>query len=170
MPNSDWAGRPVLASIVNRSSFLVGDLLLGKLSKTVVVRGYAPHDRPRPFVSHLIGNRASLLCTKAPMLRIPYELSGWHSQDLKAAGSPPAENATACQDQAGTLTKMSTGAPRAAPATGASFCLTPSEILALASQPNGVCATRWEGALGASQKAAPHIVSPLVPRALAPGL
>jgi hypothetical protein len=65
---------------------------------------------------------------------------------------------------------MSTGAPRAAPAIGASFCLTPSEILALASQPNGVCATRWEGALGASQKAAPHIVSPLVPRALAPGL
>jgi hypothetical protein len=31
MPNSDWAGRPVLASVVNRSSFLVGDLLLGKL-------------------------------------------------------------------------------------------------------------------------------------------
>jgi hypothetical protein len=116
MPNSDWAGRPVLASIVNRSSFLVGVLLLGKLSKTVVVRGYAPHDRPRPFVSHLIGNRASLLCTKAPMLRIPYELSGWHSQDLKAAGSPPAENATACQDQAGTLTNdvnwSAPGSPR----------------------------------------------------------
>jgi hypothetical protein len=36
MPNSDWAGRPVLASIVNRSSFLIGDLLLGKLGDTVV--------------------------------------------------------------------------------------------------------------------------------------
>jgi hypothetical protein len=32
MPNSsNWAARQVLASIVNRSSFLVGDLLLGKL-------------------------------------------------------------------------------------------------------------------------------------------
>src|SRR5262249_1046220 len=32
MPNSsNWAGRQVLASIVNRSSLLVGDLLLGKL-------------------------------------------------------------------------------------------------------------------------------------------
>jgi len=29
MPNSDWAGRRVLASIVNRSYFLIGDLLLG---------------------------------------------------------------------------------------------------------------------------------------------
>jgi hypothetical protein len=36
MPNSDCAGRPVLASIVNRSSFLIGDLLIGKLGETVV--------------------------------------------------------------------------------------------------------------------------------------
>ena len=43
MPNSDWVGWPVLASIVNRSSFLVGDLLLGKLGETVVVHGNAPH-------------------------------------------------------------------------------------------------------------------------------
>jgi hypothetical protein len=35
MPNSDWAGRPVLASIVNRSSFLIGDLLLAMLGETV---------------------------------------------------------------------------------------------------------------------------------------
>jgi hypothetical protein len=35
MPNSVWAGWPVLASIVNRSSFLVGDLLLAKLGETV---------------------------------------------------------------------------------------------------------------------------------------
>jgi hypothetical protein len=76
----------VLASIVNRSSFLVGDLLLGKLGETVVVQGNAPHDGPRYFVSHLVGNRAGFFCTKAPMLRIPYELSGWHSQDLKAVG------------------------------------------------------------------------------------
>jgi hypothetical protein len=36
MPNLDWAGRPVLASIINRSSFLIGELLLGKLGETVV--------------------------------------------------------------------------------------------------------------------------------------
>src|SRR5262245_29423496 len=73
------------ASIANRSSFLIGELLLGKLSETVVVVGNAPHDRPGFFVGHLIGNRASFLCTKAPMLRIPNELSGWHSQDLLKA-------------------------------------------------------------------------------------
>jgi hypothetical protein len=65
MPNSDWAERPVLASIVNLSSFLIDELLLGRLGKTVVVHGYAPHDRPRFLVYHLIGNRASFLCTKA---------------------------------------------------------------------------------------------------------
>jgi hypothetical protein len=59
MPNLDWAGRPVLASIINRSSFLIGELLLGKLGETVVVHGNAPHDRSRSLVSHLIGNRAS---------------------------------------------------------------------------------------------------------------
>jgi acid stress chaperone HdeB len=42
MPNSDWAGRPVLASIVNRSSFLIGELLLGKLGETVVVAYLGP--------------------------------------------------------------------------------------------------------------------------------
>src|SRR5215831_985720 len=55
----------------SRSSFLIGELLLGKLSETVVVQGNAPHDRPGFLVGHLIGNRASFLCTKAPMLRIP---------------------------------------------------------------------------------------------------
>src|SRR6266487_1013273 len=52
------------------------------LSETVVVHGNVPHDRPRSLVSHLIGNRASFLCTKAPMLRVPDKLSRWHSQDL----------------------------------------------------------------------------------------
>src|SRR5262245_55859424 len=61
----------VLSFIASRSSFLIGELLLGKLSEAVVVVGNAPHDRPGFLVSHLIGNRASFLCTKAPMLRIP---------------------------------------------------------------------------------------------------
>src|SRR5262245_50921874 len=60
----------------NRSSFLIGELLLGKLSETVVVQGNAPHNRPCCLVSHLIGNHASFLCTKAPMIRIPNEVSG----------------------------------------------------------------------------------------------
>src|SRR6516225_9048178 len=60
----------VLSFIANRSSFLIGELLLGKLSETVVVVSNAPHDRPGFLVGHLIGNRASFLCTKAPMLRI----------------------------------------------------------------------------------------------------
>src|SRR5262245_16016911 len=55
----------------NRSSFLIGEFLLGKLSEAVVVVGNAPHDRPGFLVGHLIGNRASFLCTKAPMLRVP---------------------------------------------------------------------------------------------------
>src|SRR5215475_7309006 len=62
---------PVLASIASRSFFLSGQLLLGNLSKTVVVVGNAPHDRPGVLVGHLIGNRASFLCTKAPMVRVP---------------------------------------------------------------------------------------------------
>src|SRR5262245_58726008 len=66
---------PVLASIAIRSSLLIGELLLGKLSETVVVHGNAPHDRPRSLVRHLIGNRARFLCTKAPMVRIPGDLS-----------------------------------------------------------------------------------------------
>ena len=53
----------VLSFWSNRSSFLIGELFLGNLSET--------HDRPGFFVGHLIGNRASLLCTKAPMLRVP---------------------------------------------------------------------------------------------------
>ena len=72
----------ILSLVANRSSFLIGELLLGKLSEAVVVQGNAPPDRPGFLVSHLIGNRASFLCAKAPMVRIPNELSGWHSQDL----------------------------------------------------------------------------------------
>jgi hypothetical protein len=76
--------RPVLASIVNRSSFLMANLNSSdnprrKLSETVVVHGNAPHDRPRFLVSRLIGNRAGFLCTKAPMLRVvPDKRYGWH--------------------------------------------------------------------------------------------
>src|SRR5262245_17144614 len=57
--------------IASRSSFLIGELPLGKLSETVVVQGNAPHNRPCFLVGHLVGNRASFLCTKAPMLRVP---------------------------------------------------------------------------------------------------
>ena len=46
------------------------ELHLGKLSETVIVNSNAPHNRPLFLVSHLIGNRASFLCTKAPMLRM----------------------------------------------------------------------------------------------------
>src|SRR5262249_57920933 len=60
---------PVLSLSSNR--FLIGELHLGKLSETIVVQGNAPHDRPCFLVSHLIGNRASFLCTKAPMPRVP---------------------------------------------------------------------------------------------------
>src|SRR5262249_57418881 len=61
----------VLSFSASRSSFLIEELLLGKLSETVVVVGNAPHDRPSVLVCHLIGNRASFLCTKAPMVRLP---------------------------------------------------------------------------------------------------
>src|SRR5262245_43340502 len=85
MPNLDWAGRPVLASIINRSSFLIGEF--GKLGETVVVHGNAPHDRSRSLVSHLIGNRPSFLCTKAPMLRVPDKPSGSHSQSNRTGAA-----------------------------------------------------------------------------------
>jgi hypothetical protein len=42
------------------------DQTVVKLSETVVVQGNAPHNRPSFLVCHLIGNRASFLCTKAP--------------------------------------------------------------------------------------------------------
>ena len=50
-------------------NLFLNELHLGKLSETVIVRGNAPHNRPCFLVSHVIGNRASFLCTKAPMLR-----------------------------------------------------------------------------------------------------
>jgi len=40
-------GQSALSFIASRSSFLIGELLLGKLSETVVVVGNAPHNRPR---------------------------------------------------------------------------------------------------------------------------
>src|SRR5215510_3034755 len=63
----------VLSFSSNR--FLIGELHFGKLSETVIVHGNAPHNRSRFLVSHLIGNRASFLCTKAPMPRV---ISEWH--------------------------------------------------------------------------------------------
>jgi hypothetical protein len=41
-----------------------GELLIGKLSETIVVVGNAPHDRPGVVVGHLVSKRASFLCTK----------------------------------------------------------------------------------------------------------
>src|SRR5262245_36766825 len=78
---------PGLASIAGRSFFLSGQLLLGNLSKTVVVVGNTPHDRPSFLVCHLIGNRASFLCTEAPMLRVPDELAGWHGHYQEFIGA-----------------------------------------------------------------------------------
>src|SRR5262245_12730009 len=72
----------------NRSSLLIGELLLGNLSETVVVHGNAPHDRPCCLVGHLVGDRASFLCTKAPMRRIPNEVSG---HQLTSTSVPLAE-------------------------------------------------------------------------------
>ena len=66
-----YPGQSVLSFFASRSFFLIGELLLGNLSKTVVVVGNTPHNRPCGLVGHLIGNRASFLCTKAPTLRVP---------------------------------------------------------------------------------------------------
>ena len=52
-------GQSVLSFIASRSSFLIGELLLGNLSETVVVVGNTPHYCPGFLVSHVIGNRAS---------------------------------------------------------------------------------------------------------------
>src|SRR5262249_8821008 len=68
-------GESVLSISIN---LFLNELHLGKLSETVIVHGNTPHNRPRFLVSHLIGNRASLLCTKAPMLRGHNKVSGWH--------------------------------------------------------------------------------------------
>src|SRR5262245_35914447 len=67
---------------------LIGELLLGKLSETVVVHSNAPHNRPGGFMCHLIGNRASFLCTEAPMRRIQNEVSG---HQLTSTSVPLAE-------------------------------------------------------------------------------
>src|SRR5262249_37774219 len=92
-----------LASIVSRSSILSGKLDLGKLGEAVVVVGNAPHDRPGLLVGHLVGNRASFLCTKAPMLRVPetnflHGIRSIRGRDVQGdllPSSPPAEKATA---------------------------------------------------------------------------
>src|SRR5262249_45234993 len=67
--------RTALASIASLSSFLSDKLLLRKLGETVIVVGNAPYDRPRFFVGHLVGNRASFFCTKSPLCMVPGELS-----------------------------------------------------------------------------------------------
>ena len=89
----------VLSFWSNRSSFLIRKLLLGNLSETVVVQGNAPLS-PGFLVGHLIGNRASLLCTKAPMLRVPEanflqgitSISGRDVQVNLLPPSPPTDN------------------------------------------------------------------------------
>src|SRR5262249_2619401 len=97
----------VLSFVASRSFFLSGQLLLGNLSKTVVVVGNTPHDCPGFLVGHLIGNRATFLCTKAQMLRVQETnfLHGIRSYWARCSGdlplSPPAEKATASKDQAG---------------------------------------------------------------------
>ena len=45
-PHGAISLQSVLSFIASRSFFLIGELLLGKLSKTVVVQGNSPHDRP----------------------------------------------------------------------------------------------------------------------------
>jgi len=67
-----------LASVASHSSFLIGELLFRELSETVIVVGNAPHNRPGFLMGHLVGNRASFLCTKAPLCRVQGELSEWH--------------------------------------------------------------------------------------------
>ena len=75
---ADAPGHPVLASVASPSFFLIGELLLGNLSETVVVVGNAPHDRPSFLVCHLIGNRASFLCTsqKRTFCKASHQLVG----------------------------------------------------------------------------------------------
>jgi hypothetical protein len=52
---------------------------IAMMVRQLELKGNAPHDRPGFLVGHLIGNRASFLCTKAPMLRVPRnELSASH--------------------------------------------------------------------------------------------
>src|SRR5262249_44194069 len=64
------------SSSSSSSSCLIDELLLGKLSETVVIIGNAPDDRPGFLVVHLIGNRACFLCTIAPMRRVQKIVSG----------------------------------------------------------------------------------------------
>src|SRR5262249_48178350 len=86
-----YPGQSVLSFFASRSFFLIGELLLGKLSETVVVQGNAPHDRPCGLVGHLIGNCASFLCTKAPMVRVPETnfLHGIRSYWARCSGDLP---------------------------------------------------------------------------------
>src|SRR5215813_145562 len=67
------ARRPSLGrgSTYRRGNSVQTTAATSKLSETIVVHGNAPHDRPGFLVSHLIGNRASFLGTKAPMPRVP---------------------------------------------------------------------------------------------------
>jgi hypothetical protein len=79
-------------------------LHLGKLSETVIVHGNAPHDRPGFLVSHLIGNRASFLCTKAPMCRIPETnflqgITSINGRDAQAVFLPPSPPPAAAKHQ-----------------------------------------------------------------------
>jgi len=94
MPVPAMSGHhPVLASIASRSFFLIGELLLGNLSETVVVVGNAPHDRPGVLVGHLVGNRASFLPSQTfwkasprpPRVREPPRVSERRQHQLSKA-------------------------------------------------------------------------------------
>src|SRR6516164_10352511 len=74
----------ILSLVANRSSFLIGELLLGKLSEAVVVQGNAPHDRPGFLVGHLIGNRASFICTSGSQKRTFCMASDRIGRDVQA--------------------------------------------------------------------------------------
>ena len=96
---------------------------LSKMKIAVMMRqldleGNAPHDRPGFLVCHLIGNRASFLRTKAPMLRVPEtnflhgirSISGRDAQAIfcrrrhQLRRPPPAKiNAGSISDRLGTL-------------------------------------------------------------------
>src|SRR5437016_1932917 len=79
--------RPVLTSILNVPLFLIGNLLLGKLGETAVVHGYAPHNGPRSFVSHLVGT-CELPLHESANDQGPRQAFWMAFPDLKAESTP----------------------------------------------------------------------------------
>ena len=88
-------GRSVLASIFNRSSFLVGDLLLGKLGGTVVVgskskgatRSYTTRTCAKPLLdqSRILGlPRQKLLELAIILNHMPLDTNQWIGPEVWA--------------------------------------------------------------------------------------